>query len=630
MRDSPDPTDGFEAAFDGADALSTDFEAALDGEYTPRIGLGIDDRRNRELLAELLSEYEAVPLADGVGEETDLCLVDPGGFERLSGELERWKDEQRPATAPVLLLANAPEQAIWEEYASAMGRTLDAIQSIPVPKRAILTRVRGLLETRRLSLAARERHEQLELYERAMDGANVGITIADASDPELPLIYVNEGFEAITGYGPEEALGRNCRFLQGEGTDQASVDRIREALEAEEQISLEILNYRADGEPFWNALDITPVTNADGEVTHFLGFQADVTERRRRAADLERYEQVLQSVDDPVVVSDAERRVELANDAAAELFGDGDGDGDLPVGATVTDVFPPEARGEVRGALADVARSGESRECQFSLSDSDGEPRVYQFRFQRERNATDRTVERTIVVGRDVTTLREYQNRLSVLDRVLRHNLRNKLTVIAGNTELLVDEREELPSERVVDIVDSINAAVGDLLDLTEAARQFHRSIEPTERAGAAAELADLAQEVVTAARRQHPDADIEIGAAEPVTATVPSTLRLGLDGIIENAVEYATPPEPRVVVTVLDRPEEGVAEIRVADDGPGIPEREREALRRGGETALEHLQGITLWLVSWAVRGVGGEFRVRDREPSGTVVILRLPRIEA
>ena len=628
MSDSPDPTDGFEAAFDGAHALSTGLGAASDGEYTPRIGLGIDNRRDRDLLAGLLSEYETVPLADAVGEETDLCLVDPGGFERLSGAIERWKDEQRPAAAPALLLANAPEQAIWEEYAGAMGRTLDAIQSIPVPKRAVLTRVRGLLETRRLSLAARKRHERLELYERAMDGANVGITIADASDPELPLIYVNEGFEAITGYGPEESLGRNCRFLQGEGTDQATVDRIRGALEDEEPIDVEILNYRKDGEPFWNDLDITPVTNADGEVTHFLGFQADVTERRQRAADLERYEQVLQSVGDPIVVSDAERRVELANDAAAELFGDGDGG--LPAGTTVTDLFPPAARDEVRGALADVARSEEPRECQFPLPGSDGEPRVYQFRFQRERNATDRTVERTIVVGRDVTTLREYQNRLSVLDRVLRHNLRNKLTVVAGNTELLADRRGDLPEETIEDIVDSIDDAVADLLDLTEAARQFHRSIQPTDQAGTAVDLSGLIGEVVAAARKQHPDADIESDVPESVTAIVPSTLRLSLDGIIENAVQYATDDEPRVAVTVSDRPEEGVVEVRIGDDGPGIPERERDALRRGGETPLEHLQGITLWLVSWAVRGVGGEFHIRDRDPSGTVVVLRLPRVEA
>jgi PAS domain S-box-containing protein len=612
MDDPPTPSDGL--------------EAGRDADHTPRIGLGIDNRRNRELLSELLSEYEVVELEDCVGSGTDLCIVDPGGFDRLSADIERWKAEQRPAAAPALLLANAPEPAIWDEYADAMGRKLDAVQSIPVPKRAILARVRGLLQTRRFSRAAKERHERLELYERAMNGANVGITIADAGEPDLPLVYVNDSFEAITGYGPAESLGRNCRFLQGEGTDQRTVDRIREALEAEEAVSVEILNYRADGEPFWNDLEVVPVTDGDGEVTHFLGFQDDITERRRREADLERYEQVLQSIDDPVVVSDDEQRVKLFNDAAAELLGDGEG---LETGTPVPGLFPDTVRSDVRRALADVERSGEPQECQLALPAQDGGRRVFQFRFQRERNTADRPISRTIVVGRDVTTLREYQNRLSVLDRVLRHNLRNKLTVIAGNAELLVDEREELPSETVADIVDSIDAAVADLLDLTEAARQFHRSIEPTDRRGATADLPDLLEEVVTAARRQYPDADIELDATEPIAATVPSTLRLGLDGIIENAVEYATSAEPRVVVTVLDRPEEGVAEIRIADDGPGIPEREREALRRGGETALEHLQGITLWLVSWAVRGVGGEFRVNDRDPSGTVVVLRLPRAE-
>ena len=613
MDDSPTPPGGFEAPFGGTD--------------TPRIGLGIDNRRNRELLSKLLSEYEAVELEDRVGSETDLCVVDPGGFDRLAADIERWKAEQRPAAAPALLLANAPEPAIWDEYADAMGRKLDAVQSTSAPKRAILIRVRGLLQMRRFSRAAKERHERLELYERAMDGANVGITIADADEPDLPLVHINDSFEAITGYGPAESLGRNCRFLQGEGTDQRTVDRVRAALEAEEPVSVEILNYRADGEPFWNDLKIVPVTDGDGEVTHFLGFQDDITERRQREIDLEQYEQVMQSIDDPIVVLDTERCVELSNAAAAELLGEDD---ELAVGTPVSALFPPGAREDVRRALTDIERSEEPQECQFALPAADGERQVFQFRFQRERNTADRPVARTIVVGRDVTTLREYQNRLSVLDRVLRHNLQNKLTVIAGNTDLLTDRREELSSEAIADIADSVDAAVADLLGLTEAARQFHRSIEPGDRAGSDADLSDLVEEVVTAARRRYPGADIEFDAPEPVTATIPSTLRLGLDGIIENAVEYATSSEPHVVVAVLDQPEENLAEIRVADDGPGIPDREREALRRGGETALEHLQGLTLWLVSWAVRSVGGEFRINDRDPSGTVVVLRLPRAEA
>ncbi|WP_299234090.1 bacterio-opsin activator domain-containing protein [Natronomonas sp.] len=120
----------------------------------------------------------------------------------------------------------------------------------------------------------------LRLAEMTMDEAPVGITVADPSEPDEPLIYVNEAFERMTGYDKHEALGRNCRFLQGEGTDPESVAEVREAIEQNRPVSVELLNYRKDGDPFWNQLDLAPVRNDDGDVTHYLGFQADVTERK--------------------------------------------------------------------------------------------------------------------------------------------------------------------------------------------------------------------------------------------------------------------------------------------------------------------------------------------------------------
>ncbi|WP_323674670.1 PAS domain S-box protein [Halorubellus sp. PRR65] len=126
------------------------------------------------------------------------------------------------------------------------------------------------------------RVERLHVFERAVGEAGVGVTIADAQADDLPLVYVNDAFCALTGYDQEAVLGRNCRFLQGERTEPAVVDEIRAALEVGAPVSVTIRNYRADGTPFWNGLTITPVTDADGTVTHYLGFQRDVTERRER------------------------------------------------------------------------------------------------------------------------------------------------------------------------------------------------------------------------------------------------------------------------------------------------------------------------------------------------------------
>jgi PAS domain S-box-containing protein len=120
----------------------------------------------------------------------------------------------------------------------------------------------------------------LALKDRALAVAAEGITIADARHPDRPLIYVNEGFERLTGYTAEEVLGINCKFLQGEDVDQDTVEIMRQAMREGQDCSVEILNVRKDGSPFWNRLSITPVRDDSGEVTHYIGIQSDVTQRR--------------------------------------------------------------------------------------------------------------------------------------------------------------------------------------------------------------------------------------------------------------------------------------------------------------------------------------------------------------
>jgi len=116
------------------------------------------------------------------------------------------------------------------------------------------------------------------LKDQAMDEAPVGITIADATAPDTPMVYINDSFEEMTGYDREDVLGWNCRFLQGSRSDSGAVEQMREAVDAGEEVSVELVNYTADGEPFWNRVDIAPLYN-DGELTHFMGFQTDVSER---------------------------------------------------------------------------------------------------------------------------------------------------------------------------------------------------------------------------------------------------------------------------------------------------------------------------------------------------------------
>ena len=124
------------------------------------------------------------------------------------------------------------------------------------------------------------------LLVRALNAASNGIIIT-SSEGDLPIVYCNAAFEQLTGYPASEVLGRNCRFLQGEHTDAETRARLRNALCAGERVDVIILNYRRDGTPFWNALNLAPIHDPSGRVTHFVGIQTDVTERVEQQRRLE-------------------------------------------------------------------------------------------------------------------------------------------------------------------------------------------------------------------------------------------------------------------------------------------------------------------------------------------------------
>ncbi|MFC7174291.1 PAS domain-containing protein [Haloplanus litoreus] len=139
---------------------------------------------------------------------------------------------------------------------------------------------------------------------RALAAAPLGVVITDPTDEDNPVVYANDAFYRLTGYGPAAVLGRNCRFLQGPETDPDRVAELRAAVDAREAVSTVIRNYRADGTAFWNHVEVTPITDADGDVTHFVGFQHDVTDLKERERTL----------------AERQRRFETLHDASRKLM----------------------------------------------------------------------------------------------------------------------------------------------------------------------------------------------------------------------------------------------------------------------------------------------------------------------
>jgi PAS domain S-box-containing protein len=120
----------------------------------------------------------------------------------------------------------------------------------------------------------------------AVEMTRMPMILADPRKPDCPIAFANNAFLDLTGYEESEVLGRNCRFLQGSGTDLGSVRQLREAVQDQKAIALEILNYRRDGTPFWNAIFIGPVFDKEGKLIFFFASQLDVSKRRESEQSL--------------------------------------------------------------------------------------------------------------------------------------------------------------------------------------------------------------------------------------------------------------------------------------------------------------------------------------------------------
>ena len=143
------------------------------------------------------------------------------------------------------------------------------------------------LDAARIAAAIDGSDANTDPFIAAVRATRMPMVITDPRQPDNPIVFVNDAFCRLAGYDRDEILGRNCRFLQGPNTDREAVARLREALEAVRPIELDLLNYRKDGEPFWNRLLIAPVRDAAGELAYFFASQLDVTLERERLANLE-------------------------------------------------------------------------------------------------------------------------------------------------------------------------------------------------------------------------------------------------------------------------------------------------------------------------------------------------------
>ncbi|MCE9532183.1 MAG: PAS domain S-box protein [Planctomycetes bacterium] len=272
--------------------------------YPSEQGLAVyfrDVTTSRELTAELVNERSRLVAAQAVAKvgswETDLSTMDVIWSAETYRIFEQAQDKFRP-THPRFL------QLVHPEDRGAVDRAFQDSLQLHTPQtiehRIVMPdgRIKFVEENWQVSLDQQGKpvrvtgtcqditerklaEEALRLRDRAIQAVSQGILITDPNQPDNPIIFASCGFERMTGYRSDDVIGKNCRFLQGNDTEREVIRELREAIAAARSCMVEILNYRKDGKPFWNQLTITPVLGPAGQLTHFVGVQTDVTERRR-------------------------------------------------------------------------------------------------------------------------------------------------------------------------------------------------------------------------------------------------------------------------------------------------------------------------------------------------------------
>jgi signal transduction histidine kinase len=246
------------------------------------------------------------------------------------------------------------------------------------------------------------------------------------------------------------------------------------------------------------------------------------------------------------------------------------------------------------------------------------------FRLRAERIVRDGTPKLRGIV-RDITRDKEREQRIMVMSRIFRHNIRNKLTVIRGNTRLL--KRELGASEVSADAernIERIETAARELDSLAQRARTFNQVIERDPRSGTV-HLQQVLDDIRADLAKRHPEATIEVAATDAEVAGDRVAIDLILDIIVGNALEYSDLPDPTVELAAEETPS-GRVTLRVDTDGSELPEVEREVLESETEGPVAHSRGLGLWAVTWLVRRIGGSVTVSDDHDGGTRIELTLP----
>lgn len=499
--------------------------------------------------------------------------------------------------------------------------------------------VRGRQQLALVTQSQQVLQERLKLLETCFDRLHDVVVITEAEPIDKPgprILYVNAAFERLTGYARQEVIGQTPRILQGPGTDPGDRNRLRESLKRWEEVTVELLNYKKDGESFWNEMTISPVADSTGWFTHWVSIERDVTERRKAeellAANMRSLAEFKTALDESAIVAitDARGKISYVNDkfcaisqfSREELIGQDH--------RIINSGFHPP---EFFDDLWSTIRSG----------------RIWKGRLKNR--AKDRTfywVDTTIVpflgadgapvqyiairhdISRQLALARELEDtnrELADFAYVVSHDLKAPLRGIGTLAEWLVADYAHLVDDEgreqfalLATRVKRLNALIDGILAYSRAGRSRENVV-----------LVDMDALCRNVADMLTPPAHVRIVIENtlPTVRAEPTKAQQLLQNLLSNAIKFSDKAES--VIRVRCDEEDDEWHFQVADNGTGIEEKYFVRIFELFETLAPRDEvegtGVGLALVKKIVETAGGRVWVESQRGQGSTFHFTLPR---
>ncbi len=582
----------------------------------------IADSGNERVLREWLDAHEEYTLVEDepVDEALfDICLADQPALIDHSESIRAAKTAAKPALLPVLLLVSDLDTDLLstehnELVDNVLATTVDEFISLPIRKAELEWRLHTLRQLREQSLDLKTQNDKLRRFRRAIEASGHGIIITDTDGT---IEYTNPAFEATTGYSNQEAVGNNTNMLQSGEMNDSHYDQLWQTISAGETWHGEIVDQRKDGSQYIVDQTIAPISDASGEITAYVAVQTDITERKQLEDRLKQHRDIVQRLDDPIMLQNEDGQFELVNQALCDFAGLSaeklEGTDEYEFMDEPTAKFIHRQKKAVLWTEKPVTYSVTPT---FEYSGKEAVFYTTRYPYYNEESK----LVGTLAICRDVTDLDRRTRHLQVIDNILRHNIRNKLTIIKGRgTQIQRDTNGELTHAAA-----SIVEAADDLLTTSEKSRQitqvFSNDTNITQ-----INLSDTIERIINNIKHRWPDIKFSVTIPDEVVVIAIPEIGDAIKELVENAAMHNDKETSQVELSVTVDNE--VVEIQISDNGPGMIAFDQEVLESGtaiGE--LSHGSGLGLWLVYWIVQQSNGTINLTDQDSGGTTVNIKLP----